>query len=310
MKTILYLLIIILSISACMQQRTTPTTEDPATTNTKSNSSGEDTPLSGLDDKANDKETEAEKLADDTNQPTVATAPTTTDESNEIKGKTKKDKIQKLSKKELEAKTEAQQLFSIEVLAPNEDLPPVKGLYVKLMIRNNHKVPMWYLLPRSANKSLGTSSKLRARTDRSQPFSSRLYKGTINDQNEGQLIEVTMYGDNSRGFKAFYVPPMSSITFRNYEINDGEDVENMELWSATALWVNSKKPLEDWLPYEVLCDANVKIHCTKSTGCDWDNLDWDNSSDAIRKDYPKESVSFIQAKTPKKHYISLKGVEH
>lgn len=285
MKIILHLFIILLFVSACSKRQSS---------------------IAKLPQNNNQTINEKKKLEAEVN--TAKEMPTDADDTElEIVKANEAPRVK--SKKGKTNKTEATALFSIEVLAA-EDLPPVKGVYVKLMIRNNHKMPMWYLLPRAANQSLGTSSKLVAQTNRKQPFNSKLYKGTINEQNEGQLIEVTMYGDNSKGFKAFYVPPMSSITFRNYEINEGELVENMELWSATELWVNSKKPLEDWLPYEVLSDANVKVHCNKNSGCDWDNLDWDDNADKARTDYPKETVSYIQAKSPKKHYISLKGIEH
>lgn len=289
-KSTIYILFSLLFVMSCSPNRKTAT-EAPAV---KLNA-----------EKATEDIAENENAEDPTNASVGSETNDVAEENFSSKGKMN----QKLSKKEQASKEQAE-LFSIEILAQDKDLPPVKGVYVKLMIRNNHKAPMWYLLPRAANQSLGTSSKLQARKDRKQPFNSKLYKGTIEEQNEGQLVEVTMYGDDAKGFKAFYLPPMSSITFRNYEINEGEQVQNMELWSATALWVNAKKPLEDWLPYEVLSDANVKIHCSKSTGCDWDNLDWNNSTDAIRTDYPKETVSYIQAKSPKKHYISLKGIEH
>ena len=75
----------------------------------------------------------------------------------------------------------------------------------------------------------------------------------------------------------------------------------VEVWEVEALSVNGKKPVEQWLPYNTMSEADV--HIVART--DWDNLEWDPKTSNKRADLPKEKVQFVEGKVLAKWTVPM-----
>jgi len=120
-----------------------------------------------------------------------------------------------------------------------------------------------------------------------------------------QIVDIDFVGIDA--FIAFCIPPKSSMTFENYMFeSDGDTVfRSIELWEAKNLMVNGKTPLDKWLPYDVKCTPNAHLKSKDGSGWDWYNLDWDPTTNKSRTDYPKDTVTIIQAVGVKKFDVKF-----
>ncbi|MCH2023142.1 MAG: hypothetical protein MK207_11755 [Saprospiraceae bacterium] len=171
---------------------------------------------------------------------------------------------------------------------------PVNRQKVKLMIHNNHSVPMWYLMPASGEKNMPDDGKFMADQSFDTHFLAKKYS-----LNNKHLIELTYIGSKGHCFKAFYIDSGASLLFRNYDLGTYRTGENVPFWSAEKLYLNDKYLLSEWLPYTVMSTPNVVIKNVNSNiKVSSKNLEYD-------KDLSNVKVLYIQAKDIIKYQIPV-----
>lgn len=254
-------------------------------------------------------------------EPDPETAPTTTDESiddyadgvSELADELfslQKDvdfTVELLSSMKLESRDATTKLDQ-KLSKPNRKnerenaLPPVREVKVRLHIKNRQSFPMWYIIPTYGETTLPEAGHFETAEHKlEEAFSGKVYEGYVGEDSVGKVVELAFNGSYQSAFKAFYLPSGASITFRNYAISSWEQLSSFELWGAKHLLVNGKQPLQEWMPYQLLSDGNLVVHCAANEPCAFREI-----SEGIRSVTPKNKVSFVQAKTFKKHTVTLK----
>ena len=71
-----------------------------------------------------------------------------------------------------------------------------------------------------------------------------------------------------------------------------EYVRSFKVWTAEEITVNGKEPLQNWLPYETLSDAQTLVPANAQSN----NLNWDAKLLADRVDFRKEPISKLDLK--------------
>lgn len=169
-----------------------------------------------------------------------------------------------------------------------EGKPPLIFHSVRLTLLNQQDHSVWFVLPFWGDKPLprnGLFPNTSLWTDK--PFRGKLAQGE-----GGSAVEVTMYGGD--GFNAFRLPAKGSLELDGYIVEASKDINEIVVLEAQALKVNSKTPLEKWLPYGTMCGQKVKVSDT-ALNIDWTNLDWDPEQSRSREDYPKETIKEVKA---------------
>jgi len=181
----------------------------------------------------------------------------------------------------------------IKFLLQNSGKPPLKFNFVNLTITNNNDSLRWYLFPWWLNDSLQKSGKFKTYSPWDPgEIGGRKYPDSLTSF---QIVDIDFTGEDP--FIAFCIPPKSTMTFENYIFeSDGDTVyKTAEIWEVKNLMVNGKTPLDKWLPYDVKCSLNAQLKSKNGSSPDWTNLDWDTKANKPRTDYPKETVTFMQA---------------
>lgn len=177
-------------------------------------------------------------------------------------------------------------------------LPPMRYVRVKISIQNKQSQAMWYLLPSQGEVALQDNGRFESATP-DAAFAGREYMGVVNGDSSqlGKLVECHFRGNYQHGFKAFYLPPQSSITLRNYPLEVWGDLKEIELWGVKSLLVNGAKPLQEWLPFSVLSDnGNLRVTCPTEGSCICKDVDYKSNA---------ELVTFMQAQEFKKYHLVL-----
>ncbi|MCH2044425.1 MAG: hypothetical protein MK212_09950 [Saprospiraceae bacterium] len=185
---------------------------------------------------------------------------------------------------------------------PEQALPPVREYKVRLHIKNRQSFPMWYIIPTYGETTLPKEGHFETAAHQlNEAFSGKIYEGYVGEDSVGKVVELTFNGSYQSAFKAFYLPPGASVTFRNYVISSWEELNSFELWGAKHLLVNGEQPLQQWIPYQLLSDGNLIVHCAANEPCAFRDI-----GSGVRSNTAKDKVNFVQAKTFKKHTITLK----
>lgn len=175
--------------------------------------------------------------------------------------------------------------------------PPMRFNYVTLDLINVRDRPVWLVTRDWGDEPLTGSGKFAEQQDGTpQVFSGQGYNGkTGGGTGEAVLVRYT---DN---FRAVYLAPKATVRFERYTIKSWKDVEWFEVWEASALRVNGRTPLDQWLPYRTRNEGDAVI----PAHTDWDNLGWDRKTSQPRKDYPNERIEFVQADVIKKWLVPI-----
>jgi hypothetical protein len=187
----------------------------------------------------------------------------------------------------------------VKLLQVRPGKPPQKIYRASLQLRNRHSQPLWLLLRYSGDQALPGSGRFNGHAFEKQSFSSMLYTEKSGKE-RGQVIEVHFLGQET--FTAFRLPPGGQLTFDNHVFSAFADIAEFEVWEVDALLVNGQKPVEQWLPYQVLSDQSVHLR----RGENKTSLNWDKSINNYRQDYPDEKVDFVTAHAIKKCVVPLK----
>ncbi|MBP3956351.1 sigma-70 family RNA polymerase sigma factor [Gemmata sp. G18] len=182
-------------------------------------------------------------------------------------------------------------------LDQREGKPPMRTVFVSLELTNPRNEPVWLLTRYSGDKPLAESGKFLATEDTPQAFVGDSYRST-KDGGMGEAVRVSFIG----GFHAFYLAPEATVRFDRYPIECWKDVDQIEVWEVSALRVNGRTALDEWLPYRTKSDVNVRV----PAGTPATNLDWDARTAKSRTDYPKERVEFVRAEPIRKWLLPIK----
>lgn len=179
------------------------------------------------------------------------------------------------------------------VIEAADDMP-VQGQKVKLMIKNNHKQAMWYLMPVSGEKTMPSNGQFYVNPEAVPPFLAKQY-GT----SDSKLIELIYHGKAQQSFRAFYLEAGGSLLFRNYDLGSYQEGEYVPFWAIKGLEVDNKTSLEEWLPFSVASSPDVVIHNTTESGAaKWVDL----GANAV---FSEQKIKFVQANGIKKHQIPV-----
>jgi len=173
---------------------------------------------------------------------------------------------------------------------------PIEGQKVKLLIKNNHSIDMWYIMPASGESTLHAKGIFHPmeQIDQEQPLLAKKYS-----QSNKNLVELIFLGKHTQSFRAFRVKANSSLLFRNYDMGDYPAGTLVPFWSAQNLLVNNKEKLVGWLPFEVCSTPNVVMHRTTEGGpIAWQNL-------CEKQKFPNQKIEYIKATGVNKYQIPV-----
>jgi RNA polymerase sigma factor (sigma-70 family) len=182
--------------------------------------------------------------------------------------------------------------------------PPVRGYHVKLEMTNRGPRPVWLLLGYYGDAPLEADGRFTsaAADGRPQSFTGKYFDGDRNG-GKGKVVEIDYIGKT--GFRAFLLPPRAAVTFDDFGIEAWSAIRQFEVWEASALRVNGRTPLQDWLPYPTMSDQQARI----PADTDWGNLDWDAKALKSRVDYPAERVNSVAATVLRKWNVPITGLD-
>ncbi|MDX2361857.1 MAG: hypothetical protein QNK23_13695 [Crocinitomicaceae bacterium] len=150
----------------------------------------------------------------------------------------------------------------------------------------------WYIFPYYLNESLPEDGIFNAYDNwETQYIVGRKYPEALDTF---QIIEIGFIGPDK--FVAFCLGPKSNIVYERYSMSSWGDSQYREVdyWEVENLMVNGETPFDKWLPYDVVCSTGSLLNSSHASyGCL--NLNWNKETSGSRTDYPKESVSHIQA---------------
>lgn len=208
---------------------------------------------------------------------------------NASSGSTKNSSVQ------IEDKIEALSIISYtNIIETTSAEMPVQGQKVKLMIKNNHKQAMWYLMPVSGEKTMPSNGQFYVNPEATPPFLAKQY-GT----SERKLIELIYHGKAQESFRAFYIEAGGSLLFRNYDLGTYQEGEYVPFWAIKGLEVDNKTSLEEWLPFSVVSSPDVVIHNTTESGA----AKWFDA--AKNANFSNQKIEFVQANGIKKYQIPV-----
>ena len=159
---------------------------------------------------------------------------------------------------------------------------------IRLKLENVQDHPVWFLLPYWGDEPLAKDGVFKNDNWPSPPFGGLQFEGK-----GGSAYCVNMYGGD--GFKAFRLPAKGTVELEGYPLSTHDkEITEIEVVEAKELKVNGKTALENWLPYHILSDRDVKIS-ERTQRMDRKNLNWDAKTQRDRVDFPQEKVTEIKA---------------
>jgi hypothetical protein len=190
--------------------------------------------------------------------------------------------------------------------------PPMKWLNARLVLTNSSKSTLWFVLPDELDKppKLNNPILVPAGFPRKcmspRGFNTGAYYRPLAGS-KGKTIELMVFSvTGDQGFRLFRLPPGGRVEFENYRFEMwSEYVRSFKVWTAEEITVNGKEPLEKWLPYETLSDAQTFVPAEAQ----FDNLDWDSKKRGERDDYPKEPISKLDLKITGSWEVPIENFE-
>ena len=191
--------------------------------------------------------------------------------------------------------------------------PPLRCFHVQLSIKNTHKHPVWYITRYWGDHPLAKDNSFKAINPWKRGY--EIHNAYNGDRFGGKgkfrtthFIGADPPGKDQHSFVAFRLPAGGVLKHDFFPIESWSDISSIEIWEASSLQVNGKRPLEEWLPYQVT--SSVETHITKKAY--WEVMhsgafQWKDGMSTA--DYPKEQVTFIIPTVMIRHDLSIKGIE-
>lgn len=171
---------------------------------------------------------------------------------------------------------------------------PVKGFRVKLFIKNNHNVDMWYLMPGSGSNSM-PSTGLFETSEQMQSLMAFVYSDASKE-----LIEVEFKGVEGHSFRAFFVPAGGSILFRNYDVGVYKRGETVPFWAVRGLNMNHTIPIQEWVQQNLKSSNGVQVQQLETQP---QLLEL-----SVQAPHEKTKLQCIQASIHRKHKIPVESL--
>ena len=177
--------------------------------------------------------------------------------------------------------------------------PPMKFIRAALVLTNNSKAPLWFVLPYRCDEPPKLNNPLRIPKG-FQPtwicadgFNTGTYYKAA-EGSKGKTIQLKVLSvAEDKAFCLFRLPPGGRVEFESYSFEMwSEYVRSFKSWTAEEITVNGKEPLQKWLPYETLSDAQTLVPANAQS----DNLNWDAKLLGDRADFRKEPISKLDLK--------------
>jgi hypothetical protein len=177
--------------------------------------------------------------------------------------------------------------------------PPLKFIRASLVLNNRTEAPLWFVLPYRIDQPPKLSGPLHL-SEGFEPswivadgFNTGLYH-KVADRSKGKAIQLkVLFVTDDKPFCLFKLPPGGRIEFKSYPFEMGASyVRSFKVWTAEEIKVNGADPLEKWLPYETLAEAQTVV----PAGAQPDNLNFDPKVMGTRTDFRKEPITQLELK--------------
>lgn len=156
----------------------------------------------------------------------------------------------------------------------------------ELKITNPTNKPRWFIFRQDADRPLREDEIFSSSAPNLLPFAS--YRLNSSESGgKGEITRVLYKGANS--FIAFRLLPRATILLHKFHQFALGKYKEFEVWQASDILVNSKTPLEEWLPYNVMSTKEAVI----TDKVDEVPLDLNHNRTRQRTDYPKEKIMHV-----------------
>ena len=175
----------------------------------------------------------------------------------------------------------------------------MKFIRAALVLTNSSKTPLWFVLPYRCDEPPRLDNPLRIPKGFkptwicADGFNTGPYHRAV-EGSKGKAIQLNVLNvTEDKAFCLFRLPPGGRVEFESYQFEMWSDyVRSFKSWTAEEITVNGKEPLQNWLPYETLSDAQTFVPANAQS----DNLNWDVKLLSDRADFRKESISKLDLK--------------
>lgn len=177
--------------------------------------------------------------------------------------------------------------------------PPMKSIRASLILNNRTEAPLWFVLPYRIDEPPKLAGPIRL-YEGFEPtwivgegFNTGVYHKPA-DRSKGKAIQLkVLFLADDKSFCLFRLPPGGRVEFKSYQFEMAATyMRSFKVWTAEEVKVNATEPLEKWLPYETLSEAQTVV----PTGTQSDNLNFDAKVMGTRTDFRKEPITQIELK--------------
>ncbi|MBX9678577.1 MAG: WD40 repeat domain-containing protein [Gemmataceae bacterium] len=207
-------------------------------------------------------------------------------------------------------------LLALPAGAQPDAIPSVKATYLRrveakkpfpstmhfrLELANPTDRLVWLATPFGPDAKFPEGGRFRADVDEGFPFSCvRLDGGAKGGIGSAYVVSFLGYDR----FTAFGLPPKSKVVIEEFEIA-GDDMRRFDVWETSSILVQGKTPLEKWLPFSPICDADARI----PKGVTWIDALEDPNTNEPRADLPKEKAEFVTVERTRTTTVALEGYQ-
>jgi hypothetical protein len=177
--------------------------------------------------------------------------------------------------------------------------PPMKFMRASLVLNNRTEAPLWFVLPYRIDQPPKLSGPIQM-SEGFQPawivaegFNTGIFH-KVADRSKGKAIQLkVLFVANDQPFCLLRLPAGGRIEFKSYPFEMAASyVRFFKVWTADEVKVNGTEPLEKWLPYETLSEAQTVVPGSAQA----DNLNFDAKVMGTRTDFRKEPITQLELK--------------
>lgn len=174
---------------------------------------------------------------------------------------------------------------TVKYLKRTKGTPPYRNYYFEITITNPNDQPTWFVLPYNGEVPLNDDEIFSTISNKVIPFKSDRLDGGA-----GKATRIFFKGKDK--FYAFCIVGKGTLRLKSFSVMSQRRFKEFEVWEAKGIYVNSKTPLKDWLPYNVVCEKDVTIPANPDE-FKTISLDLNRKGTRQRTDYPKEPVNHV-----------------
>jgi hypothetical protein len=184
-------------------------------------------------------------------------------------------------------------------IAKQSGKPPTKFIRASLVLNNPTGAPLWFVLPYRIDHPPKLSGPIRM-SEGFEPtwivadgFNTGIYH-KLAERSKGKAVQLkVLFLADDKPFCLLRLPPGGRVEFKSYPFEmTGSYVRSFKVWTADEVKVNGTEPLEKWLPYETLSEAQTVVPASAQA----DNLNFDSKVMGTRTDFRKEPITQVELK--------------